>query len=129
MKFYMALFKYLNEEGANFNIKSRLGFESEECVLKMDDHVLLDQKVFTKAVQKLPIAWISENIRDEEKIEERKYELSDFLSVLLNGFKNIFGEISLKRVIASFEQHMNVHQPSPRKLLRTISKTSRRIYF
>jgi hypothetical protein len=129
MKFYMALFKYLNEEGTNINLKSKLGFETEECVLKLDDHVILDQKIFVKAIQKLPINWISEHIKDEEKMEERKYEFSDFLSVLPNGFKNIFGEISLKRVIASFEPHMNARQSSPRKLHRTISKTSRRIYF
>lgn len=129
MRFYMNLFKYLNDEGSEFNLKSRLGFDSEYCILKNDDHVLADSKEFIKAVRRLPINWISENIKNDEKLEERKYELEDFFQVLADGLKNIFGEVSLKQVIKSFEPHLGVHQPSPQKLHRTISKTSRRIYF
>jgi len=129
MRSYMTLFKFLNEEGTNFNLKSSLGFESDSCVVKLDDHVITDEKVFSKAVQKLQIYWISENIKDEEKMEERKYELSEFFSIFPNAFKNIFGEISLKRVISNLESHQGVKQASPQKLNRTISKTSRRIYF
>ena len=138
-RFYAKFFKYLNEEGKDFNIKHKLGFEGSSCILKGDDHVLTEEKDFIDAIKALPINWISENLtddksphsgsEDESKLQMRKDELAEFFPNLANGFKNVFGEISLKKLVYNLEPHLGVSQVSPQKLSRTISKTSRRIYF
>ena len=138
-RFFMRFYKFLNEEGKNFNLKSNLGFEGESCILKGDDHVLTDENDFIKAVKSLEINWISDNLKDEKSTHEdheyddrlhmREAELNNFYPALANGFKNLFGEISLKKVLSGLEPHIGVNQISPQKLHRTISKTARRIYF
>ena len=118
----------MNEQGANFNLKSKLGFESEKAILKGDDWVVTDKYHFVNAIEKLPINWISENVSEEKK-GTREAEKNDFILYLANAYSNLFGEISLKTAVSALESHLGVGHPSQQKMHRTISKTSRRIYF
>lgn len=127
LKFYLNLFKFLNEQDEGFNLKHRFGFEYSSSVLKLEDYVIQNQNDFIKAVYKLPIGWISANIKDNQLLQTRKAELSQFVLDLASGFKNMFGEVSFNRLNEKLKQHIGVHHSSPEKLHRTTSKTFRGI--
>lgn len=90
--------------------------------------VIQNQDDFIKSVQRLPIQWISHNIKDEKKLEMRHKELNEFLVNFSNGPKNMFGEISYNRLMNYLGKHIGAHQIPGNKLNRSIVKSSRRIY-
>lgn len=91
--------------------------------------MIQDPEDFEKAILRLPIQWISSNIKDEEKLELREKEFSEFIVNLANGYKNMFGDISFNRLMSCIEKHIGAHQNSANKFNRSILKSSRRIYF
>lgn len=127
-KHYLNLFKYLNEQPMDFDLRHKFGFDSEECVLKMDDHILTDNTSFISAIKKLPIHWISDNLK-EDMIKERENELNNFILYLANCTKNIFGELSLKRLVSVFGPNLGVHQSTPLKAHRTLTRSTRKMIF
>jgi hypothetical protein len=128
MRFYMSLFKYLSEEIKHINIRAKFGFDGQHSALKGDDNVMTSGDDFINAIKKLDIEWIPEIFKKEIR-EEMEYDLSNFYPALMNMFKNIFGDISMRKTLEILEPHMNGDKASPKKLHRTISKTTRRIYF
>lgn len=127
-KHYLNLFKYLNDQPADFDLRGKFGFDSDECIMKLDDHILLDPNNFINAVKKLPIAWISDNLK-EDMVEERQQEVELFIQNLVYSIKNVFGGLSLKRLISVFGSHLGVHQSTPLKPGRTMTRTSRQVQF
>lgn len=129
MRFYMSFFKYLCEEGKHINMRAKFGFDGQYSKLKCDDNVMIHGDDFITAIKKLDIEWIPENFKEEIR-DEMKYDLSNFYPTLMNTFKNIFGEISMRKTLEILEPHTNSgEKASPKKLHRTINKSSRRIYF
>ncbi|CAI2379497.1 unnamed protein product [Moneuplotes crassus] len=141
-RFYMRFYKYLNEKGPSFNIKSKLGFDSQSAILKSNDTVITDDKDFVKAIQSLDINWISENLLEgasertegmhtikDDILKTREAELNEFYKVLSNGFRNLFGEISLRMTQSLLEPHLGIVPASPQKMRRVINRSSRKIYF
>ena len=105
LKFYLNFLKYLSEEIDEIKGKYKLGFDSESSVHKLNDLVILEKKDFISSVIKLPIQWISEKIKSEEKIKIRQAELLEFFDTLGNAFMNLFGEISfntMKNIIGPY---------------------------
>jgi hypothetical protein len=96
--------------------------------MKLDDHVLMNTHDFTRAIKKLPLSWISENLK-EDMTEERKQEIEHFIKTLPNCIKNAFGELSLKRLVSVFGTNLGVHQSIPLKATRTMTRSSRQMRF
>ena len=81
-----------------------------------------------KGVQKLPIQWISDNLK-EDMVEERQQELERFMENLPNSITNVHGELSLKRLMTIFGSNLGVHETVALKANRTMIRTPRQIKF
>lgn len=105
LKFYLIFLKYLKDEVDESKAKQKLGFNSASSTHKLNDLVILKDSDFISAIKKLPIQWISEKIKSEEKLKLRSQELNDFFETVGNAFKNIFGEISFKTMMSLLGPH------------------------
>lgn len=106
MKYYFKLFKYLNDQNPYFNFSVLFGFN--EGIFKFDDYHISENQ-FIDRLSQLDIQWISDNVTDKDKLAEHEDDLHRFYRHLTNGFKTIFNEVILKRVVERLEPHVAVN--------------------
>lgn len=107
MKYFFKLFKYLNEQNGYYNFSMIFAFN--EGTFKYDDYYISEQQ-FINRLSQLDIQWISENVTEKIEVQQRQEAVNEFFQHLANGFKNVFGEICLKKVVERLEPHLGPNQ-------------------
>lgn len=113
MRSFMAYLKHLNAQ-ERYNVKKEFSFNLVNANFRFSDFYM-PEKRFLEMFEDQDVQFISEKVK-EEKMEKRERELREFFQHMANAAKNVFGEISLKKLKALLEPHIQAASAtSPRK--------------
>jgi hypothetical protein len=113
MRFMMAYLRHLNAQ-ERYNVKKEFSFNLINASFRFDDFYMHEQR-FLEMFADQDVQFMSEKVK-EEKMERRERELKEFFQHIANACKNVFGEVSLKKLKALLEPHISAKSVgSPRK--------------